>query len=60
MLFLLLLLLSPGGSRSKSIFLLRFRDIRVTLAKDPEGRPNNLLLRFILEFTKIYLGIKEL
>jgi len=56
---LFLLLLSPGGSRPESILLLRFGDIRVALAKDPEGGPNNLLLRFTPEFTKTYLGAKE-
>ncbi len=56
---LFLLLLAPGGSRPESILLLRFGDIQVTLARDPEGGPHNLMLRFTPEFTKTYLGSKE-
>jgi Protein of unknown function (DUF3435) len=53
------LLLAPGGSRPECILMLRFMDIRVTLARDPEGGPNNVLLKFTPEFTKTYLGAKE-
>lgn len=53
------LLLAPGGSRPESILLLRYSDIRVTLARDPEGGPHNLMVRFTPEFTKTYLGAKE-
>lgn len=56
---LFLLLLAPGGFRPESILLLRFGDIRVTLVRDPEGGPHNLMLRFTPEFTKTYLGSKE-
>jgi hypothetical protein len=56
---LFLLLLSPGGSRPESILLLRYGDIRVTLARDPEGGPHNLMIKFTPEFTKTYLGAKE-
>lgn len=56
---LFLLLLSPQGSRSESILQLRYRDIRVVLARDPEGGPHNLLLRITPEFTKRYLAPKE-
>ncbi|KAI3326690.1 C2H2 finger domain protein [Xylariaceae sp. AK1471] len=56
---LFLLLLAPGGSRPESILMLRYGDIRVTLARDPEGGPHNLMVRFTPEFTKTYLGAKE-
>ena len=56
---LFLLLLAPGGARPESIVQLRFGDIRVILARDPEGGPNNLMLRFTPKFTKTYLGAKE-
>lgn len=56
---LFLLLLAPGGSRPQSILLLRFGDIQVTLTRDPEGGPHNLMLKFTPEFTKAYLGSKE-
>ena len=56
---LFLLLLAPGGSRPASILFLRFGDIKVTLARDPEGGPHNLIVKFTPEFTKTYLGAKE-
>ena len=54
-----LLLLAPAGSRPMSILRLRFGDIRVVLARDPDGGPHKLLIRFTLEFTKTYLGEKD-
>ncbi|KAJ0329333.1 hypothetical protein COL922a_012866 [Colletotrichum nupharicola] len=56
---LFLLLLAPAGSRPEATLNLRFKDIRVSLARDPEGGPHKLLLRFTPEFTKTYLGEKE-
>ena len=56
---LYLLLLAPSGARLISAFLLRFEDIRVSLAQDPEGGPHQILIRFTLNFTKTYLSIKE-
>ncbi|KAI1157437.1 C2H2 finger domain-containing protein [Nemania serpens] len=56
---LFLLLLAPGGSRPESILMLRYGDIRVTLARDPDGGLHNLMVRFTPEFTKTYLGAKE-
>ncbi|OAQ58191.1 C2H2 finger domain-containing protein [Pochonia chlamydosporia 170] len=56
---LFLLLLAPAGSRPTSILRLRFGDIRVALARDPEGGPHKILIRFTLEFTKSYLGTKD-
>ncbi|KAK1457517.1 C2H2 finger domain-containing protein [Colletotrichum tamarilloi] len=53
---LFLLLLTPAGPRPTATLNLRFKDIRVALARDPEGGPHKLLLRFTPEFTKTYLG----
>ncbi|CAJ2505605.1 Uu.00g129990.m01.CDS01 [Anthostomella pinea] len=56
---LFLLFLAPAGSRPQSILRLRFGDIRVVLARDPDGGPHKLLIKFTLEFTKTYLGTKD-
>ncbi|KAK7408614.1 hypothetical protein QQX98_009216 [Neonectria punicea] len=56
---LFLLLLAPAGARPLAILRLRFRDIRVVLARDPEGGPHKLLIQFTPEFTKTYLGTKD-
>ncbi|CAJ2505567.1 Uu.00g129610.m01.CDS01 [Anthostomella pinea] len=56
---LYLLFLAPAGSRPQSILRLRFGDIRVVLARDPDGGPHKLLIKFTLEFTKTYLGTKD-
>jgi hypothetical protein len=56
---LFLLLLAPAGSRPTSILRLRFGVIRVAFARDPEAGPHKILIRFTLEFTKSYLGIKD-
>ena len=56
---LFLLLLAPTGARPNSIIRLRFGDIRVVLARDPNGGPHKVLIKFTLEFTKTYLGIKD-
>ena len=56
---LFLLLLAPAGARPTSILRLRYGDIEVMLARDPDGGPHNLLLWFTLEFTKTYLGEKD-
>ncbi|KJZ72256.1 hypothetical protein HIM_08398 [Hirsutella minnesotensis 3608] len=56
---LFLLLLAPAGARPTSILRLRFGDIRLVLARDPEGGPHNILIRFTLAFTKTYLGVKD-
>ncbi|KAH8744320.1 C2H2 finger domain protein [Diaporthe sp. PMI_573] len=55
---LFLLLLAPTGARPTSV-LLRFGDIRVVLARDPNGGPHKILIKFTLEFTKTYLGSKD-
>ncbi|KAI9148655.1 C2H2 finger domain-containing protein [Paramyrothecium foliicola] len=56
---LFLLLVAPAGARPTAILMLRFSDIRVVLAKDPEGGPHKLLIRFTPKFTKTYLGAKD-
>jgi hypothetical protein len=56
---LFLLLLAPAGARPQAILRLRFRDIRVVLAKDPEEGLHKLLIQFTPEFTKTYLGTKD-
>ncbi|QLI67036.1 uncharacterized protein G6M90_00g030440 [Metarhizium brunneum] len=56
---LFLLLLAPAGARPTSILRMRFGDIRLVLARDPEGGPHNILIRFTLAFTKTYLGVKD-
>lgn len=53
---LFLLLLAPSGSRPSALLRLRFGDIRVVLARDPEGGPHRLLIWFTLAFTKTFLG----
>lgn len=56
---LFLLLLAPAGARPTSILRLRFGDLVIVLARDPEGGPHNILLKFTLAFTKTYLGEKD-
>jgi hypothetical protein len=48
------------ASRPQAILALCYRHIRVTLLKDPEGGPNRVLLEFTFEFTKDFLGIKDM
>ncbi|KAK7398517.1 hypothetical protein QQX98_012110 [Neonectria punicea] len=52
-------LLAPTGARPKSLLYLRYGDIMVSLARDPEGGPHLVLIRFLLHFIKTYLGAKE-
>ncbi|KAI9146617.1 C2H2 finger domain-containing protein [Paramyrothecium foliicola] len=56
---LFLLLVALAGARPMAIPMLRFSDIRVVLARDPEGGPHKLLIRFTPKFTKTYLGAKD-
>ncbi|KAK2042052.1 hypothetical protein LZ31DRAFT_624529 [Colletotrichum somersetense] len=53
---LFVLLVASAGAYYRAIARLHFRDIRVVLIRDPEGRPHKLLIRFTLKFTKEYLG----
>lgn len=53
------LLLAPTGSRPAAILHLRFGDMSLALARDPDGGPPNVLIRFTPTFTKSYLGTKD-
>lgn len=43
---LFLHLISPAGSRPLCILRLRFGDIRLALAREPDDGPHNTLIRF--------------
>jgi hypothetical protein len=48
------------ANRPNAILSLCYRHIMVTLLRDPEGGPHRVLLEFTFEFTKQYLGIKDM
>lgn len=48
-----------SANRPQALLSLCYRHIKVTLIKDPEGGPNNILIEFTTEFTKQFLGEKE-
>ncbi|EJP61692.1 C2H2 finger domain protein, putative [Beauveria bassiana ARSEF 2860] len=52
------LLLSPAGARPMSILKMTFGDLSFAKARDPEGGPAQILIRFSLRFTKTWLGPK--
>ncbi|KAH6884008.1 hypothetical protein B0T10DRAFT_389942, partial [Thelonectria olida] len=52
-------LIAPSGSRPRALLHLKFRDIEVSLSRDPEGGPHRILIRFTPKFTKRFLGPKE-
>jgi hypothetical protein len=54
-----LLLAGFSANRPQALLDLCYRHIRVTLLRDPEGGPNQILLEFTFEFTKEYLGSKD-
>ncbi|KAK3290594.1 C2H2 finger domain protein [Chaetomium fimeti] len=56
---LFLLLLAPTGARPTSVLLLRFGDIRIILARDPDGGPHKIPTKPTPEPTKTYLGTKD-
>ena len=56
---LFLQLMSPTGSRPQSLLFTRFRDLRLSLVRDPDGGPHLIAIRFTPEHTKGYLGSKE-
>lgn len=58
-LYLFLLLAGFTVNRPSAVLALRYRHIRVSLLRDPEGGPHRLLLEFTFEFTKTFLGMKE-
>ncbi|KAH6949606.1 hypothetical protein DER45DRAFT_495140, partial [Fusarium avenaceum] len=56
---LFLLLIAPSGSRPRALYFLRFGDLELSLARDPQGGPHHILIHFKLRFTKAFLGEKE-
>lgn len=57
------LYLHLGGftaSRPSAILHMCYRHIKVTLLRDPDGGSHQVVLEFTFEFTKKYLGIKDL
>jgi hypothetical protein len=48
------------ANRPQALLGLCYRHIRATLLRDPEGGPHRLLLEFTFEFTKEFLGIKDM
>ncbi|KAH8710290.1 hypothetical protein GQ44DRAFT_714462 [Phaeosphaeriaceae sp. PMI808] len=55
--------LQLGGftaNRPQALLGLCYRHIQVTLLRDPEGGPHQVLLEFTFEFTKEFLGIKDM
>lgn len=52
-------MLAPTGTRPTSVLLLRFENIRIVLARNPNGGPYKILIKFTLEFTKTYLSSKD-
>jgi hypothetical protein len=57
-LFLLLGIFS--GNRPAALLNLRYSHIVVTLLQDPNGGAHQTLIEFTCEFTKQYLGMKEM
>ncbi|KAF2818073.1 hypothetical protein CC86DRAFT_337582 [Ophiobolus disseminans] len=57
------LYLQLGGftaNRPQALLGLCYRHIQVALLRDPEGGPHRVLLEFTFEFTKEFLGVKDL
>jgi hypothetical protein len=48
-----------SGNRPRVLLNLRYRDIIVTLLRDPNGGPHRILIEFTCEFTKQFLGVKD-
>jgi hypothetical protein len=48
------------ASRPDALLKLCYRHIAATLLRDPEGGPNRVLLEFTFEFTKDFLGAKDM
>ncbi|KAM0188486.1 hypothetical protein ACHAPI_010593 [Fusarium lateritium] len=56
---LFLLLIAPSGSRPRALLFITFGGLELSLARDPEGGPHRILIRFRLRFTKTFLEEKE-
>jgi hypothetical protein len=48
-----------SANRPQAVLNLCYRHIIVTLLRDPNGGPHNILIEFTYEFTKEFLGTKE-
>lgn len=48
-----------SGNRPQALLNLRYRDILVTLLRDPNSGPHRILIEFTCEFTKQFLGEKD-
>lgn len=48
-----------SGNRPQALLNLRYRDIVVTLLRDPDGGRHRILIEFTCEFTKQFLGVKD-
>ncbi|OJD20357.1 hypothetical protein ACJ73_08309 [Blastomyces percursus] len=48
-----------SASRPQALLNLCYRHIKITLLRDPNGGPNNILIEFTVEFAKTFLGDKE-
>jgi hypothetical protein len=48
------------ASRLDAILKLDYRHLKATLLRNPEGGPNRVLLEFTFEFTKDFLGAKDM
>ncbi|PGG95045.1 hypothetical protein AJ79_10301 [Helicocarpus griseus UAMH5409] len=48
-----------SANRPQALLNLCYRHIKITLLKDPDGGPNNILIEFTIEFAKTFLGDKE-
>lgn len=48
------------ASRPDAMLKLCYRHITATLLRDQEGGPNRVLLEFTFEFTKGFLGAKDM
>jgi hypothetical protein len=49
-----------SGNRPQAVLSLCYRHIIVTLLRHPNGGPHNILIEFTYEFTKQFLGTKEM
>ncbi|KAJ5086714.1 hypothetical protein NUU61_008021 [Penicillium alfredii] len=47
-------------NRPQAILDLRYRHIRVSLLRDPHGGPHRIVIEFTFEFTKEWLGAKDM
>lgn len=57
---LIMLLAGITGSRPGALLALRYRDVQVTLIKDPAGGQRPIvLIELTYEYTKGYLGAKD-